>query len=62
MESKTDKTHRTCPKCDSPVAEDAGTFPFCSERCRLADLGQWFDGGYVISRGLKPEDLDELES
>jgi endogenous inhibitor of DNA gyrase (YacG/DUF329 family) len=23
-------------------------FPFCSERCRLLDLGKWFDGQYRI--------------
>ena len=22
---------------------DIPTFPFCSERCKLVDLGQWFD-------------------
>lgn len=24
-------------------------FPFCSERCRLIDLGKWASGGYIIS-------------
>jgi uncharacterized protein len=24
-------------------------FPFCSDRCRLIDLGKWASGGYVIS-------------
>ena len=23
-------------------------FPFCSERCRLVDLGRWLDGEYRI--------------
>lgn len=27
-------------------AED---FPFCSERCRLIDLGKWSSGQYVIT-------------
>ena len=27
-------------------AED---FPFCSERCRLLDLGKWASGEYVIA-------------
>jgi endogenous inhibitor of DNA gyrase (YacG/DUF329 family) len=22
--------------------------PFCSERCKMIDLGQWASGGYVI--------------
>jgi endogenous inhibitor of DNA gyrase (YacG/DUF329 family) len=24
-------------------------FPFCSDRCRLIDLGKWASGAYVIS-------------
>lgn len=23
--------------------------PFCSERCKLIDLGQWASGGYAIA-------------
>jgi uncharacterized protein len=26
--------------------------PFCSERCKMADLGSWLEGRYVISRNL----------
>ncbi|MGB7159098.1 MAG: DNA gyrase inhibitor YacG [Tepidisphaeraceae bacterium] len=42
-----------CPICKQPVSEppapDApGTFPFCSERCKLIDLGRWLDGKYQI--------------
>jgi endogenous inhibitor of DNA gyrase (YacG/DUF329 family) len=25
-----------------------GAFPFCSGRCRLLDLGSWFDGQYRV--------------
>jgi endogenous inhibitor of DNA gyrase (YacG/DUF329 family) len=25
-------------------------WPFCCERCRMAELGHWFDERYVISR------------
>jgi uncharacterized protein len=33
-------------------------FPFCSERCKLIDLGAWFDADYRIP--AKPdEDADE---
>jgi len=41
---------RRCPTCKQPVAERAvnPAFPFCSERCRLLDLGKWFDGQYRI--------------
>jgi hypothetical protein len=34
-------------------------FPFCSERCRLLDLGAWASEQYVISTPIKPEDWDE---
>ena len=38
-----------CPICKSPVSVDAKTFPFCCERCRLLDLGNWLDGKYVLT-------------
>src|ERR1700716_547211 len=38
----------TCPSCRRPVAADAPSFPFCNERCRLLDLGNWLDGRYAV--------------
>ena len=38
-----------CPICKKPVKSAEADFPFCSERCRLIDLGKWASGGYVIS-------------
>ena len=35
--------------------------PFCSDRCRAIDLGNWATGKYIISSPLEPDDLDELE-
>lgn len=34
-----------CPTCDTPVewSEKSPYRPFCSERCRLIDLGEWLD-------------------
>lgn len=49
----------TCPICESVVGAEAATFPFCSQRCRLVDLGQWFRGSYQITRGIDEADLDE---
>jgi uncharacterized protein len=41
-----------CPTCARPfevaTIDDLPTFPFCSDRCRLLDLGRWIDGSYVI--------------
>jgi endogenous inhibitor of DNA gyrase (YacG/DUF329 family) len=36
-----------CAICDQPLAHGARP-PFCSERCRLLDLGRWLDGGYRV--------------
>jgi len=42
-----------CPVCGKDIQyshiEDAPAFPFCSERCRWADLGDWLEGRHVIS-------------
>ena len=38
-----------CPICKKPAKATDADFPFCSERCRLTDLGKWASGGYVIS-------------
>ena len=35
--------------------------PFCSERCKLVDLGNWADEKYVISTPLSPGELANLE-
>jgi len=38
-----------CPICKKEVQKEAPTFPFCSERCRLIDLGNWLDGKYALT-------------
>jgi endogenous inhibitor of DNA gyrase (YacG/DUF329 family) len=45
--SRTAKLH--CPICKKLVNRSNADFPFCSDRCRLIDLGKWASGGYVIS-------------
>ncbi len=45
-----------CPTCRKLVLRSEPDFPFCSERCRLIDLGKWASGGYVISTPLNQED------
>ncbi len=47
-----------CPKCSKIVENDNNeqknkkneNFPFCSERCRLIDLGAWLDEKYRIDQ------------
>lgn len=39
----------SCPHCKVKTPYEGNPFrPFCSERCRLIDLGQWASGGYAI--------------
>ena len=38
-----------CPICKSPVTPRNPDLPFCGERCRTIDLGNWATGKYVIS-------------
>ena len=38
-----------CPICKKPSSKENPDFPFCSDRCRLIDLGKWASGAYVIS-------------
>lgn len=40
---------RRCPICGKIVLTRDPEFPFCSERCRIIDLGKWASGGYVVS-------------
>jgi uncharacterized protein len=50
-----------CPICKKEVAFDDANMPFCSDRCRLIDLGNWATERYVISSPVEPDDLDRLE-
>ena len=48
-----------CPICKRQVDESQSDpkgsfFPFCSERCKLIDLGRWLSGKYQIP--VKQED------
>jgi endogenous inhibitor of DNA gyrase (YacG/DUF329 family) len=58
-----------CPICKKVVKNTDADFPFCSDRCRIIDLGKWASGSYVVSapvtdadepiRESNPEDSDE---
>jgi endogenous inhibitor of DNA gyrase (YacG/DUF329 family) len=49
-----------CPQCKelSEYSTENKYRPFCSERCKLIDLGQWASENYRIPEQPKPEDLD----
>jgi endogenous inhibitor of DNA gyrase (YacG/DUF329 family) len=42
-----------CPVCKKAVKSTDSDFPFCSDRCRMIDLGKWSSGSYVISSPVK---------
>jgi uncharacterized protein len=50
-----------CPVCDADVdLEKTPTVPFCSDRCRLIDLGRWLDESYAVPDTKRPAgDEDE---
>jgi endogenous inhibitor of DNA gyrase (YacG/DUF329 family) len=48
-----------CPVCDAHVDLQATpTVPFCSDRCRLIDLGRWLDESYGVPQPKKPGPFD----
>jgi len=58
-----------CPTCKRSfdAADDANPgqrrpLPFCSARCRMADLGSWLDGNYRIPAATDDQDLDTAPS
>jgi uncharacterized protein len=48
-----------CPGCggESVYAPSNPFRPFCSERCRLADLGAWASEGYRV--GTAPDENED---
>lgn len=48
-----------CPRCGHSVSwKDNPSRPFCSERCRLIDLGCWADEEYRVAGKQAPKDDD----
>lgn len=47
---------RPCPTCKKPVIwnKQSASRPFCSERCRLIDLGAWLDEDNKITEPVIP--------
>lgn len=49
-----------CPVCNRPsVDRGDARFPFCSARCKMADLGRWLGGEYRIPVRQVEEEEDE---
>lgn len=52
-----------CPTCGAPVewTEKSAFRPFCSDRCKLIDLGAWADESHRIAGepALDESNIDE---
>jgi hypothetical protein len=48
-----------CPICRKEVRLGEPDFPFCSERCRHIDLGNWSSEKYRISSPANPQQNEE---
>ncbi len=49
---------RKCPQCRQAIPAETGFAPFCSERCKLLDLGAWAAEKYKIA--AEPVLLEEV--
>jgi len=52
-----------CPNCKKKFDYYSSEFrPFCCEKCRLIDLGQWLNESYTVPvHNLTLEEADKLE-
>ena len=52
-----------CPTCKKPVAwsKENPWRPFCSERCRLIDLGDWIEERHRIPDSATPPDQESSD-
>ena len=53
----------SCPRCKIKFNYYSSEFrPFCTEKCRLIDLGQWLTESYTVPvEKMTPEEIESLE-
>ena len=50
-----------CPRCGNETSFEGNPYrPFCSERCKLVDLGKWVTGTYRIPTKAEEEEEDGM--
>jgi hypothetical protein len=49
-----------CPICHRLVSFDDPYMPFCSDRCRIIDLGNWASEKYSVP-SMGHDELEDLE-
>ena len=56
------KAKLKCPICGKPVEFEAPPLGmFCSDRCKLVDLGKWLGEDYRVSDPLRPDHFEGFE-
>jgi len=55
------KALKSCRTCGKEIKGTDEPAVFCSDRCRMADLGKWFSGQHRISRPATQTDYEELD-
>lgn len=50
----------SCPRCSAPVrwGTESPFRPFCSERCKMIDLGAWASEEYRVAVEGETDDMD----
>jgi endogenous inhibitor of DNA gyrase (YacG/DUF329 family) len=49
-----------CPQCDISFSYYESEFrPFCCERCKMVDLGHWFEESYKVPNGESVNNANE---
>lgn len=60
-QNSTNSRQVKCPQCGllSLYSPENASRPFCSERCKLIDLGAWASEGYKVP--IQPQEYNEAE-
>ncbi len=62
MNQGANKNGLKCPVCGKSVGiellANKGPFPFCCERCKMVDLGNWLDSDYKIP--VDEQSIDDM--
>jgi uncharacterized protein len=63
MSDHTATRHVPCPTCRKPALFGPGNpwRPFCTERCRSADLGAWASERFRVPAETPPDDDTEAQ-
>ncbi|MBW2038850.1 MAG: DNA gyrase inhibitor YacG [Deltaproteobacteria bacterium] len=52
-----EKVRARCPRCGKLVRWEGNPYrPFCSQRCKLIDLGKWIDEEYHLDGEESPSE------